>query len=76
MNNGFTLKDLGELRYFLGIEVNKTYDGIFLTQKKYTNDVLQRVGMIDCKPVATPMSTSEKILLHEGTLLGINDAKN
>lgn len=32
--------------------------------------------MSNCKPVATPMSTSEKISLHEGTLLGPNDAKN
>lgn len=75
LNNDFALKDLGELRYFLGIEVTKTHDGILLTQQKYTNDVLQRVGMTDSKPVATPMSTSEKLSLHEGMPLGINDAR-
>lgn len=51
----FTLKDLGELHYFLGIEVNKTSDGKMLTQEKYASDILRRVGMQDCKPVSTPL---------------------
>nr|CAH66819.1 OSIGBa0093K19.6 [Oryza sativa] len=46
----FALKDLGELHYFLGIEVTRTEDGILLTQAKYASDVLRRVGMQDCKP--------------------------
>jgi hypothetical protein len=45
-----------------------------LSQKKYASDVLKRVGMSDCKPVNTPMSTSEKLSLHEGDLLGPSDA--
>jgi len=47
--------------YFLGIEVSKIRDGILQTQEKYARDVLQRVNMMDCKPVATPLSTSEKL---------------
>jgi hypothetical protein len=58
----------------LGIEVTKSSDGIVLTQEKYALDLLKKVGMSNCKPVAMPLSTSEKMSLHEGTLLGPNDA--
>lgn len=70
----FALKDLGDLHYFLGIEVHKNKNGILLTQEKYASDVLKRVGMEDCKPVSTPLSTSEKLPINEGTVLGENDA--
>jgi histone deacetylase 1/2 len=53
----FPLKDLGPLHYFLGIEVNRLSDGILLTQTKYASDILRRVGLSDCKPVTTPLST-------------------
>jgi hypothetical protein len=65
---------LGNLHYFLGIEVTKSSDGIIQTQEKYALDLLKKVGMAGCKPVATPLSTSEKLSLHEGTILGRNDA--
>jgi histone deacetylase 1/2 len=45
LNEDFALKDLGDLHYFLVIEVFKVQDGIILTQEKYANDVLERVGM-------------------------------
>jgi hypothetical protein len=51
-------------------------NGILLTQEKYALYLLQRVGMSNCKPVATLLSTSEKLSLHEGTPLGTNDATN
>jgi hypothetical protein len=66
----FALKDLGELHYFLGIEVNKISDGILLSQSKYAMDILQRARMAKCKPVSTPLSTSEKLSAHVGELLG------
>lgn len=69
----FALKDLGELHYFLGVEVHKTNGGILLTQEKYAFDLLKRVGMAYCKPVNTPLSTSEKLSLYEGTPLGAQD---
>ena len=46
----FALKDLGDLHYFLGIEVSKVREGIVLSQGKYANELLQRVGMTQCKP--------------------------
>ena len=76
LQKDFALKDLGDLHYFLGIEVNKASSGIVLTQEKYVTDLLRRVDMTDCKPVSTPLSTNEKLTLHEGDLLGPNDASN
>lgn len=69
-----SLPYLGDLHYFLGIEVHKVRDGILLTQEKYASDVLKRVGMSNCKPVNTPLSASEKLSVHEGDFLGPNDA--
>jgi hypothetical protein len=54
----FALKDLGRLHYFLGIEVQHISKGIHLSQGKYASDELRRVGMINCKPCTTPLSTS------------------
>jgi histone deacetylase 1/2 len=62
LKNDFALKDLGDLHYFLGIEVMKQKeDRLLLTQQKYTENLLQNAGMSNCKPAATPLSTSEKI---------------
>jgi hypothetical protein len=57
----FALKDLGNLHYFLGIEVKKVKDGIILSQGKYANDLLKRVGMIMCKPASTPLARNQKL---------------
>jgi histone deacetylase 1/2 len=76
LKKGFALKDLGELHYFLGIDVNKVHDGIILSQDKYASDLLKRVNMASCKPVSTPLSTSERFFAYEGTSLGPNDSKN
>ncbi|GKV40982.1 hypothetical protein SLEP1_g48566 [Rubroshorea leprosula] len=54
----FSLKDLGDLSLFLGIEAIKTSTGLFLSQHRYINDLLQKHKMDGAKPVATPMSTS------------------
>lgn len=47
------MKDLGPLKYFLGIEVLRSKQGIFLSQRKFTVDLLNEVGMLDCKPSDT-----------------------
>jgi hypothetical protein len=70
LQNEFALKDLGTLHYFLGIEVSHAKEGIYLSQKKYTTDVLQRVGMLSYKPAPTPISCSAKISTHDGDRLG------
>jgi hypothetical protein len=52
------MKDLGLMHYFLGLEVWQRQGEIFLTQGKYTVDVLKRFGMMDCKSMYTPMITN------------------
>jgi hypothetical protein len=61
LKSDFALKDLGALSYFLRIEVNKATTGIYLTQTKYTSDLLKRAGMLACKPVPTPLATSSTL---------------
>jgi histone deacetylase 1/2 len=73
LSTDFALKDLGDLHYFLGMEVHKVDDGIVLNQAKYAQDILARVGMKDCTGCPTPLSSSEKISAHEGSLLGPED---
>jgi len=62
----FEMKDLGELRYFLGIEVLRTEDGIFISQRKYILDLLAETGMADCKPAETPMVEKHGLKIEEG----------
>jgi hypothetical protein len=70
----FALKDPGNLHYFLGIQVMKKGNSLVLFQEKYASDLLNKVGMEKCKPVATPLSTSEKMSIEVGTRLGENDS--
>ena len=73
LRSEFALKDLGELHYFLGIEVSHMKDGILLSQGKYSNDILRRTGMLNCKPCSTPMTTTEKLSAYAGTPLSGDD---
>jgi hypothetical protein len=50
----FEMTDLGFLHYFLGLQVLKTNEGIFLSQSKYACDLLRRFHMEDCKPTHSP----------------------
>jgi hypothetical protein len=75
LKSDFALKDLGRLNYFLAIEVTHLADGIVLSQVKYANDILCRMGMLSCKPVSTPLSTSDKLSARDGVLLGLEDIK-
>ncbi|KAK1651263.1 hypothetical protein QYE76_069068 [Lolium multiflorum] len=70
----FALKDLGELHYFLGIEVKKVHDGVVLSQTKYANDLLHRVNMHICKTVDTPLSVTDKLSLTDGEVLSSDDS--
>ena len=58
LHHEFSMKDLGALNYFLGLEFTHSATRIFLSQLKYTRDLLLRVDLLDSKPVATPMIVS------------------
>ena len=72
----FALKDLGDLHFFLGIEVQKHGDDLHLSQEKYATDLVKRAGLQGCKPSSTPLSSSEKLSLTEGNLLNQEDSAN
>ena len=61
------MKDLRPINYFLGIEVQHHSLGIFLSQEKYTVDLLARAGMTEVKPVAFPASNAKLSLTSGGT---------
>jgi hypothetical protein len=54
LTSEFELKDLGLMHYFLGLEVWQRTDEIFLSQGKYTVEILKKFGMIDCRSMPTP----------------------
>ena len=62
----FQTKDLGLLRYFLGIEVAQSSSGIVLSQRKYALDVLEETEMLNCKPMDSPMDPNVKLLPRQG----------
>jgi len=70
----FALKDLGDLHYFLGIEVKRVEDGLIMSQQKYASDILLRAGMSNCKPVSTPISISDRLSVNDGDKLGPDDS--
>ena len=65
----FQTKDLGSLKYFLGIEVNKSKKGIYLSQRKYVLDMLSEAGMLGCRSNDSPMDVNLKLLPDQGELL-------
>ncbi|KAM1164645.1 hypothetical protein ACFX13_024764 [Malus domestica] len=57
----FEMKELGELKYFLRIEVARSKHSIFLPQRKYVLDLLVETSMLDCKPVDTPIEQNHRL---------------
>jgi Reverse transcriptase (RNA-dependent DNA polymerase) len=61
LSKEFDMKNLGGLKYFLGIEVTRSKQDIVLSQRKYVLDLLTEVGMLDCKPADTPAVQNLKL---------------
>jgi hypothetical protein len=66
MMQKFKMSMMGELTYFLGFQVKQLKDGTFISQTKYTQDLLKRFGMKDVKPAKTPMGTDGHVDLNKG----------
>jgi len=71
LHNSFKIKNLGQLKYFLGLEVAYSKHGISLCQRKYYLDLLSNSGSINSKPVSTPSDPSIK--LHHVSSLPYDD---
>jgi hypothetical protein len=60
------MKDLGELHHFLGFTVERRPHDLFLNQRRYTVDILERAGVADCKPCTTPVDTQGMVSSDDG----------
>ena len=65
LHASFEMSDLGHLHHYLGIQFMQVGGGIALCQSKYIDTLLQRFGLEDCKPIATPMETGLRLSLHD-----------
>ena len=69
LSHCFHMKDLGPLKYFLGIEVARSSAGLFLCQRKYTLDIISEIGLLGAKLVGFPMEQNHKLGLAYGIML-------
>jgi hypothetical protein len=74
LRHEFAIKDLGALRFVFGVQVTRDSRGFFLTQEQYAEEILERVGMSNCKPAPTPADTKPKLSITDGKLLKDKDA--
>jgi len=62
----FAIKDLGDLHFFLGVQVRRDASGFSLSQAQYTEDILERAGMSNCKLTTTPVDVKQKLSAADG----------
>jgi hypothetical protein len=66
LSRAFEVKDLGPLRYFLGIEIARSSKGIILSQRKYVLDLLSETGMLGCRPCGSPIDKNYQTYAESG----------
>ena len=69
LNNKFKIKDLGKLRYFLGIEISRTTQGIQICQRKYALAILASSGTLGSRPSKLPMDQNLRVSKDKGDIL-------
>ncbi|CAN6719196.1 unnamed protein product [Malus baccata var. baccata] len=68
----FAIKDLGRLKYFLGIEMATSSKGLFLNQRKYVTDLLKETNLLDCKPTTSPIDSKLKLTMDGEALHNVS----
>jgi hypothetical protein len=66
MSKEFEMSMIGELSFFLNLQIKQLKDGIFISQSKYLKDILKKFGLENAKPIKTPMATNGHLDLDEG----------
>ena len=69
LRDSFHMKDLGPLRYFLGLEVHQSSKCQFLNQHKYTSDLIELADFHESSSIDTPVEVNLKLSKHDGDLL-------
>jgi Reverse transcriptase (RNA-dependent DNA polymerase) len=69
LRQNFGIKDLCLLKYFLEIEITHSPKSLFISQRKYTLDLLKETGKVGCKPTSTPIDSKVKLNTEDGELL-------
>ena len=65
----FQTKDLGKLKYFVGIRITESKSSVIMSHRKYVLEILEETSMLDCKPVDTPMNPNVKLIPGQGESL-------
>lgn len=68
MKQEFQMRMIGELKFFLVIQIQQKHNGVLIRQSKYTNEFLKKFNMNECKPMITPM--------HRTCSLDKDDSRN
>ena len=61
MSKELEMSMFGEIKFFVGLQIQQRKNGIYITQSKYIKELLKKFGMEDSKPVGTPMTTGHKL---------------
>lgn len=69
LHHNFKIRDLGALKYFLGLEIARSKQGIHISQRKYALDILSDTGFLASKPALTPMTKDTKLHKEDGSSL-------
>ncbi|XP_031256169.1 uncharacterized protein LOC116114160 [Pistacia vera] len=67
MRNEFEMTGLGEMSYFLGMEIHQSHHSIFVNERRFANEILHKFNMGSCKPVDTPLVVNLKLSKDDGT---------
>ena len=68
MKNDFEMSMFGEIKFFVGLQINQMKHGIFITQSKYVKEILKTFGMENSNPIGTPMVTGHKLSKNDGSV--------